>query len=129
MQQFLYVSTARDLSPRQVDAIVMDAAERNRDRGITGFLVYNGSNFLQVIEGELTDLEALMASISRDDRHHGIVTLEKQRIAARAFPDWGMTAIDPAEDGIAKRFAVGAEMHGGVHPRIRDIILNFAKFN
>ena len=36
----------------EVDRIVAAAEQGNFERQITGFLIYNGRNFLQLIEGE-----------------------------------------------------------------------------
>jgi hypothetical protein len=85
MRQFVYISTASaDLGQVDIVNILEASARNNPGREITGFLVFNGRNFLQLVEGPETSLLALMADITRDSRHSGIVRLEDNPITQRA---------------------------------------------
>lgn len=46
-----YVSEAPDTDLRKVDQIVADAAAFNLQAGVTGVLLFDGTRFLQYIEG------------------------------------------------------------------------------
>ena len=45
---------------------------------------------MQVLEGLETNVRNVFASIQRDPRHHGIVTVLRQPIAEREFAAWHM---------------------------------------
>ena len=62
----------------------------NAERGVTGMLAYINGNFLQVIEGEESSIDALFAKISADERHKRILVLAREPIAKRSFADWSM---------------------------------------
>jgi len=86
-----YISTARpDLTAKEVESIVEEARVRNQAQDITGLLVFNGTNFLQVIEGPGPNLLGVFDSICRDDRHEGVVRVHAEHEVDRAFSDWSM---------------------------------------
>ena len=51
---------------------------------------------MQVLEGPEENVRSTYARISRDPRHHDIMTLREGRLAERDFPEWwmGFKAID-----------------------------------
>ena len=129
MRQYLYISTAPGMPDAQVAEIVAQSERNNAARRITGFLAYNGANFLQVIEGERAALDELMAVLARDSRHSGIVKLEDVAIAERSFPSWrmrGFAATDPAS---LRRFSLATELPRQLDEAIRRVALNFASLN
>ena len=72
-------------------AEIVDVARyRNRAEGVTGLLLFNTRNFLQVLEGEPASLDAIMGSILADARHFGVVLLGRSVIGQRVFPGWSM---------------------------------------
>lgn len=129
MRRYLYISTARDLSTTDVDRIVETSVRRNAERGIGGFLVFNGESFLQVIEGERAALDRLMADLAADRRHHGIVRLVDLDVASGVFSGWRMRSFVAADGPSARRFALGTELPAALDPGIRELALNFAKLN
>ena len=58
--------------------------------GITGMLLYNDGNFMQVLEGEEEGVRDLFGKITRDPRHRGIITLLQEHQRERQFPEWSM---------------------------------------
>ena len=60
---------------------------------VTGFLLYNDRNFLQLIEGDADRIEQLMARIELDARHNGVVRLIDEDTEIRCAPDWAMRRI------------------------------------
>jgi hypothetical protein len=62
----------------------------NAQCGITGLLCYGNGHFVQVLEGEAADVEALFARIKRDRRHHRVHVLSRGVGPARRFDDWRM---------------------------------------
>ena len=90
MRRIVYISTADALSEEQLDAIVAGSVRNNVKTAVSGFLLYNGRNFLQLIEGEHAEIGELIGVIEADDRHDGLVRLIDEGIKTRACPDWAM---------------------------------------
>jgi Sensors of blue-light using FAD len=86
-----YTSRAsRDLSSQDVESILRSCRINNALEGITGILIYNGSAFLQVLEGAKRAVDETLARIERDDRHCEIVLRDERDLPVRAFPTWDM---------------------------------------
>jgi hypothetical protein len=105
-----YTSLARlDLSASDLEDIHRAARELNALDGITGLLVFNGTHFLQIVEGSRTAIEELLERLRRDPRHTGLEVRDQHRIERRSFPDWSMELVRvnagyfEAKDTIAER--------------------------
>ncbi|TQV83197.1 BLUF domain-containing protein [Denitrobaculum tricleocarpae] len=89
--QLMYYSTARK---EQSDAELRDILEAsrrgNRQRQITGLLLYGDGVFFQVLEGSEVDVKALYDKIGADDRHHSILHAAAREVPERSFADWAM---------------------------------------
>ena len=81
---------AQDQALQQVKGIVEESQRNNQLCGITGVLIYEGSNFVQVIEGERSDLEALIEKVKRDHRHTDFTLLADEPVSERQYSDWSM---------------------------------------
>ncbi len=81
-------STGRDTP--QIEDIVAHARARNREQGITGFLIYQNGYFLQLLEGRQEIVEALMARIVSDPRHREPLVVVSGHARYRLFSDWDM---------------------------------------
>jgi hypothetical protein len=91
MKSVLYLSVADpDLGSDEVQAIVSHSQRRNAVDNITGIMLFNGSNFLQLIEGDAASIDACFTRIQRDQRHSGVATLREEAITVREFPQWAM---------------------------------------
>ncbi len=107
-----------------VEALVGQAAARNRERDITGLLIADGDVFLQVLEGERAALSALFQTISRDPRHANVVLVDVEEIAASSFPNWGMGQLSDT----TRARQLWSSAHGAFEPRemsarqIRDFV-------
>jgi hypothetical protein len=129
LSQYLYISTAPTLPREEVDAILATSARNNPARGITGLLLFNGRNFLQLLEGEEGEVNALMETIFADPRHSGVSVLERRGIQERACPDWAMKRVLIAESIASRREMLEAELPEGLDPEVRKMIVNFAVLN
>ena len=129
LSQYLYISTAPTLARDEVDAILATSARNNPAREITGLLLYNGRNFLQLIEGEEEALVALMLRITEDPRHSGITLLDRRAIEERSCPDWAMKRVLIAESIASRREMLERELPEGIAPEVRKMIVNFAVLN
>lgn len=89
-----YTSLARlDLETSDLEEIHRQARELNALDGITGLLVFNGTHFLQIVEGSDTAIEDLVERLRRDPRHTGFEIRERRSVAARSFPGWAMELV------------------------------------
>ena len=74
----------------------MDARKNNTRDGITGALICRHDIFLQLLEGPVTEVNASIARIERDDRHVDMKILLSEHVEIRMFGDWAMLH-DPAK--------------------------------
>jgi hypothetical protein len=73
-----------------LEEILKVAREHNSRAGVTGMLLFEGTSFLQVLEGPIGVLDPLMERIRLDPRHDGAVLLLREPIDERSFNDWTM---------------------------------------
>ena len=91
MLSVIYVSVADPLIGEQDIAALLVQARRNNQRdALTGALIFNGHNFLQLLEGPGDKVDACLAVIRNDPRHSGMVEIRRREIAERAFAEWTM---------------------------------------
>jgi Sensors of blue-light using FAD len=97
MHYIIYVSQAKKpMDAAALEALLALSRERNTARGLTGMLIYRYSTdaetgrFIQMLEGDKSEVRALYDKIRRDKRHHTILTLGEGDIEARMFSEWAM---------------------------------------
>ena len=61
--------------------------------GVTGVLLASRTHFLQVLEGNFEDVNAVFRRIVRDDRHAELSIVAFSIVDARLFDGWGMRGI------------------------------------
>jgi hypothetical protein len=106
-----YVSVADPLIGDEDIAAILVSARRNNLRDeLTGALVYNGHNFLQLLEGPADRVDACLAVIREDPRHSGMIEVRRRTVEARDFGEWAML-YDPRfewqDDALARLAANG----------------------
>lgn len=91
-KQLAYVSQASGtLTKADLAALMRHARRRNKELGITGLLLVDPPTFLQIIEGPADAVEALMADIEADPRHHDIEVIHVDgHCPEREFGQWLM---------------------------------------
>ena len=129
MRRIIYISTASGLSAAEIERLVESAQRNNTEREITGFLLYNGRNFLQLIEGPKASLMSLMATLARDPRHSGMLTLIDEPIEERSCPHWTMHRMHLPFDVALRRANIDAEIPDLISPEARQLVQNFAYLN
>jgi len=99
MLQIVYISTATGT----VDtAAILATSRRNNARdGLTGLLYTNGKRFLQVLEGDIANVERALGRIDADPRHRAMVVLSSRDVNAREFGGWAMAERVAGDDGDA----------------------------
>jgi hypothetical protein len=94
MHHLVYASSSKNLMPlEELNSILEKARVSNSANNITGLLLYNDGNFLQVLEGEKGLIHSCYNKISKDPRHRGIITLLDEPISYRSFEEWSMAFI------------------------------------
>jgi hypothetical protein len=83
-------STSGLLSEQQLSDILTKSQTNNHRLGITGLLLYNDGNVIQVLEGEKDTVQKLYKLICTDERHSGAFLMVEGHSATRNFPDWAM---------------------------------------
>lgn len=130
MQQFVYISTAFEgITEFDIDVLLESALRNNRKFGITGFLLFNGRNFLQLIVGEGSSLRGLMQLLYNDQRHDGVVQLVDVEITQRDCQDWIMKRIYLSKSRSDRVTGLNEVLPQSLDPHVRRTVLNFASLN
>jgi len=91
----IYLSTATpEFNPDMLGRIAQTASVNNKPLNITGMLLYSGTHFLQVLEGDQKLIEMLLKHIDQDSRHTDIELIMNTAIQKRVFADWHMGVLD-----------------------------------
>lgn len=90
LHQAIYVSSTPGLPKSELDEILETAVEFNAKHDITGFLLHDGTYFVQYLEGPKTNIDNLLNKISADTRHSCFTVLEYGTIKQRVCPTWEM---------------------------------------
>ena len=125
MRQCLYISTAVEPSEQRVEDILEVARRKNAENGITGVLLFNGRNFMQLIEGLERDLRDLLGSLAEDSRHTGMSLLADRKIDTRDCPGWAMNFMRFGASNSDRRALIAQELPSGLAPSMRDAMLSF----
>ena len=84
---------ALDLDERQLMEIHSASRDLNGIDGISGLLVFNGTHFLQWVEGPPAAIDELVERIRRDPRHGGFEIRDERFSDHRLFGDWSMELV------------------------------------
>ena len=74
--------------------IVDTAKENNPNHGITGVLFFDRDRFVQVIEGEKSELDELLSHIKADPRHDEIDVIFDVPTDKQEFAEWNMDGFE-----------------------------------
>ncbi|TGD97332.1 BLUF domain-containing protein [Methylobacterium nonmethylotrophicum] len=70
---------------------ILSVSQRNNSRdGITGFLIFDKTWFVQILEGERGQVTRTYDRIARDTRHAAATILNVRDVPGRLFPNWTM---------------------------------------
>lgn len=95
LSRMLYVSTAvGPITTAVTGTILRSAQAHNAANGITGVLCQGQGVYLQVLEGERSQVDALYARILQDKRHQNVALLRQEDITSRRYGNWAMAHID-----------------------------------
>ena len=121
LKSLTYTSFARlDLTADDLAAIQRTARERNSLDGTTGLLIYNGTHFLQIVEGAQSAIDDLVERLRRDPRHSGFEVRDERAIKQLSFPDWSMELVLVKSDGFEAGASISKRLPAGVPEAVRE---------
>lgn len=128
LKSVTYTSRARlDLTDEDLNDIHQSARHLNALDGITGLLLFDGSRFLQIIEGAEEAIDNLVGRLRRDPRHSAFEIRDERSIDARSFPDWSMELVRVAAGYKQARTEVASILPERTSPPIRDLALRMTE--
>jgi len=84
--QLIYHSYAdANITNDQINDIIEVAKGNNSRHEITGCLLYHNKQFIQMLEGEQNEVQALFDRITQDPRHSSVQLVHKEAIEKRTF--------------------------------------------
>jgi hypothetical protein len=123
-----YTSLAQpDLQSSELEEIHQTSRGNNAAAQITGLLIYNGTHFLQILEGAEAAIETLVDRIRTDDRHKGFEIRDKRKVDARSFPDWSMELLRVTPGFFQARDAIAETLPTTVPEVIRARLLRMTE--
>jgi hypothetical protein len=128
LRSITYTSLARlDLDAADLQAIHATAQRENAPRNLTGLLIFNGTHFLQIIEGEPEPLAQLVENLRRDPRHRGLEVRHDTPIDERNFPDWSMELVRVSAARREARDTVKERLPDGLPDGVRNRVIRMTE--
>ena len=92
LSRLIYYSTHvhSNNDENEIEDILNTARKKNKKKHITGALYFNGSYFLQVLEGERNCVCETYHCIEKDSRHTNLQLVSFSSESQRLFSDWSM---------------------------------------
>jgi len=78
------------MSAAEIDDLLEGARTNNAAANVTGLLLFDGHNFMQLLEGPQEKVEEVFTAIVADPRHSGLVRIVSEADVDRQFPGWSM---------------------------------------
>lgn len=89
--RLVYYSRAlRAMSLQDIQDILGTARANNSEQEICGMLCYESNWFLQALEGDRDEVNALFLEIADDVRHDDVVIISYEYVDECIFPNWHM---------------------------------------
>lgn len=94
-KQLIYSSVRKEQCPlNELNGLFKKSSQKNKENQITGFLICDGINIMQIIEGEIKAIDALYAKILKDNRHHSIRLIGEKNISNKEFFKWSISYLN-----------------------------------
>jgi hypothetical protein len=128
LKSLTYTSLAKlDLSAGELEAIHRTARDLNALEGVTGLLVFNGTRFLQIIEGSEAAIDELLVRLRRDRRHSALEIRDERTIDQRSFPEWSMELVRVSTDQSVAKETITTRIPASVSNDVRDRLLRMTE--
>ncbi|GEL43239.1 hypothetical protein MEX01_38300 [Methylorubrum extorquens] len=93
---------------------IVSASQRNNSHnGITGFLIFDKTWFVQILEGDRSKVTETYNRIARDARHSTATIMSVRDVEGRLFPNWTMGGAmrTPEMQEVYLQHGIGSEMN------------------
>ena len=101
MYELIYCSSSsNDINSDDLKNILNTARTFNTKNDITGCLVYYKNEFVQILEGEKSMVQALYNNIIKDKRHKNTILVAQGEKVKRSFDNWSMAYYELSDDDI-----------------------------
>ena len=128
LKSLTYTSLAAfDLTVQDLEAIHRSAREINALEGVSGLLIFNGTHFLQVVEGAADAIDGLVERLRRDPRHSGMEIRDQREIDKRSFPGWSMELVRVQASYFEAKDTIAERLPETVAPDVRDRIVRMTE--
>ncbi|WP_248723797.1 BLUF domain-containing protein [Seonamhaeicola sp. ML3] len=110
-------------SMEKLETLYLKARANNKKNNITGVLIYNNLNFLQVLEGEEEVVNATFDRIRFDRRHRNIFEVINTTVDVRIFEDYnfGFTIVNSKSE-LKNLYDYLEWLRNGDHKLANDVI-------
>lgn len=128
LKSLTYTSRASlDLEASDLEAIHRTARQANALDGVTGLLIFNGTHFLQIIEGVPNAIDELIERLRRDPRHSALEVRDERAIDQRSFPDWSMEMVRVSASYFEAKDTVSDRLPEMTAPDVRDRVIRMTE--
>lgn len=122
-----YTSLARIDGTSDLEDIRRNAHGWNARHDVTGFLVFNGTHFLQLIEGPESVIDDLVERVRKDSRHTGFEIRDRQKVERRSFPGWPLEVVQVNASYFEARDMIADRLPDTVSEAIRARLLRMTE--
>lgn len=123
-----YTSVARpDLQTCDLEAIHETAQRENAARDITGLLIFNGTHFLQILEGRSEQLAQLIENLRRDVRHTRVEVRHDDPMEERSFPGWSMELVKVSASPLLATEMVSDRLPRGITAVVKNRVMRMTE--
>lgn len=127
LKTLAYTSRARlDLTDEDLEQIHQTARHLNTLDGITGLLVFDGSRFLQIIEGTEAAIDDLVERLRRDRRHLAFEVRDERVVQSRSFAGWSMQLVRVSSGYRSARSELASLLPEETSAEVRDLALRMS---
>jgi hypothetical protein len=127
LKTLTYTSRARlDLRDEDLAAIHETARHLNALDGVTGLLLFDGSRFLQIVEGAEDAIDNLVERLRMDPRHSAFEVRDERFVERRSFPDWSMELLRVSAGYTSAQDEVAAAVPASVAAPVRELVLRMS---
>ena len=127
LKTLTYTSLARlDLGDDELSAIHQTARHLNALDGITGLLLFDGTRFLQIVEGGETAIDSLVERLRLDRRHSAFVVRDERFVDRRSFSDWSMELLRVSAGYQVAREEVATILPAAIAAPVRELVLKMS---
>jgi hypothetical protein len=124
LKTLTYTSRARlDLGDEDLAAIHETARHFNALDGISGLLLFDGSRFLQIVEGAEDAIDNLVERLRMDPRHSAFEIRDERFVDRRSFADWSMELVRVSAGYRNAKDEIAAALPGNVPEPVRELVI------